>query len=90
MSTNATEPAEQEGYWNHRVMRHRSTFDRVTTIWYEVHEVHYNGDGEITRWTELGTNARGDDLEELAEYLEWMRESLKHPVLNYDDGALLL
>ena len=74
------------GHWNHRVMRHVefSPVQRQEVVWYAIHEVYYNDDGEVNGWKENPDYARGDDLEDLTAYLGLMTEALKHPVLDYE------
>lgn len=78
---------EAKSHWNHRFMRHsekRSPADEVV-IWYGIHEVYYSSN-DTKNWTQNPVPARGEDVEDLTEYLELMAQALPHPMLDFDTG----
>lgn len=72
--------------WNHRVVRHvnPSPLDKDEEYYYQVHEVYYNSDGEVTMMTKEGVSPYGNNIEDLTEILEWMTKALTKPILDYD------
>lgn len=67
--------------WNYRVIRTRTSFGDL----YQVHEVCYADNGDITAWTENSINPAGETLEELKKDIYRQLAALEKPVLDYDD-----
>ena len=65
--------------WNHRVMKHKDGEDDFFTI----HEVYYDKEGKVNRYTAKGTSPGGNSLQELKENLKLMLKSLDKEVLIY-------
>ena len=63
--------------WNYRVV-HRRCGDTDT---FTIHEVFYNGAGEITAMTEDPVEPMGESLQELKDDVELMLTALNHPVV---------
>lgn len=66
------------GYWNYRVLMRQDPTEGET---YEVHEVYYDEDGEISTWTERPTKVGEGSAECLKKTLEHMINALDKPVL---------
>lgn len=67
--------------WNYRVVRTRTSFGEL----YQVHEVYYADNGEITAWTENPINPTGETPEELKKDFSMQLEALEKPVLDRED-----
>jgi hypothetical protein len=73
-------------HWNHRVIRSRRNGEE----WYAIHEVYYDDDGKPETYTAEPDGIEGESLEELRQYLTWMRAALRQPVLTVnDDGQFI-
>lgn len=70
--------------WNHRVIRKKQD-DPDEPYFYQIHEVHYNDDGEVWLWTENPTSPCGGDIEELKRDLLHFAEALDEPILDWDE-----
>jgi len=70
-------------HWNHRVIRRSrpSAFDDSIDESFGIHEVFYEDNGKIISWTQSPIEVSGDTIEDLREYLEWMRLSLDKAIL---------
>lgn len=69
--------------WNYRVVKR--TWDNGTVI-FAIHEAYYD-EGKLEPGT-ITINPcwpQGESLEELQEDLEWYREALSRPILNWED-----
>lgn len=66
--------------WNHRVMRHIEGERDYLAI----HEVYYNNEGLIVKWTDSPVNMVDGTITGLRWELNRMKESLGKPVLEYD------
>lgn len=55
-------------------------------LWYAIHEGYYDNDGMVNGWSQNPDYPRGDDVDDLAGYVEMMAEALTYPVLDYDTG----
>jgi len=66
--------------WNYGVIRTRTSFGDL----YQVYEVYYANDGEITPWTENPINPSGETIDELKEEFSRQLLSLETDGLNYD------
>ncbi len=64
--------------WNHRVMREGGL--------YTIHEVFYHKNGTIRTWTTEPVSPDGESLKELGQSLDWFKEALSKPVLDYETG----
>lgn len=80
------EEMHKAGTWNHRVFRRTYNLGQGTeeTV-LEIHEVHYDENGEIHGITENPTHILCDDVEGLRWTLEKMMESLNKPILDWSD-----
>lgn len=78
--------------WNYRVIekdgflpRELQTYKNEKVTFYEIHEVYYDNEGNITMFSADPISPYGDDLDDLAKDLEKIKEALKKPVLKYSD-----
>lgn len=75
--------------WNYRVVE-KNIADKVdcsyitydTTV-YEIHEVYYDKDGNISMFSADPISPYGNDLDDLAKDLEKIKEALKKSVCKY-------
>lgn len=67
--------------WNHRVLA-KEYKDEVE---FGIHEVFYSDDGVPDACTMNPVAVVGDNLAELVQTLDWMRKSLRQPILSYTD-----
>lgn len=65
--------------WNHRIVQKRDP--HYDDVYYEVHEAHYNDDGQLCAITENPITPYGDDIEGLKWTLEHMLKACDHPIL---------
>ena len=77
-------------YWNYRVVEKdvtnkvkRSEMD-YENVYYELHEVYYDDDHNVTFWSDTSTCPFGD-LEDLKADLEYMLEACSKPILKESD-----
>jgi len=70
--------------WNHRVVR-KSDVHCEDEFYYEIHEAHYNDNGELCAITEDPITACGDDIEALKCTLERMVKACEKPILIDDE-----
>ena len=66
--------------WNHRVVRKRDAHCE-DEFYYEIHEAHYNDDGELCAITEKSIAPYGNDIEGLKWTLEHMLKACEQPIL---------
>ena len=69
--------------WNIRAMKHTHPVED----WYALHEVYYNGFGQVSMWTVNPISITGDSVEELREYLVMCLNDLdksKEDALDFD------
>ncbi len=66
--------------WNHRVIAKEYKGE----LTFAIHEVFYT-DGVPYACTEDAVGVSGENLAELTQTLEWMKEALMRPILNYAD-----
>lgn len=66
--------------WNHRVIRKRDAHCE-DEFYYEIHEAHYNDNGELCAITETPITPYGDDIEGLKCTLERMVKACEKPIL---------
>jgi len=66
--------------WNHRVVRKRDAHCE-DEFYYEIHEAHYNENGELCAITENPIVPSGNDIEELKTIFERMAEACDKPIL---------
>lgn len=71
----------QKMTWNYRVLAHRDG----AGIYFQIHEVYYDEQGNPNGYTERGTTIGSETLESLRSELERMKECLDKPVLSYSD-----
>ncbi len=86
--------------WNHRIVRKRDpNYKEESAAWpefyYEVHEAHYNDNGELCAITENAISPYGESMDDLKEVLGGMIKACETPVLidgeidyaPWDDGG---
>ena len=73
--------------WNYRVVHKSEHKDEGLTIRpvYEIHEVFYDKDGEITSWSPCPSSPVGETLEELREDIDKMLGAFTRGVLDEED-----
>ncbi|MCF7826332.1 MAG: hypothetical protein K9N29_06750 [Candidatus Marinimicrobia bacterium] len=72
-------------YWNTRVVRkYDKTSDKST---FEIHEVHYDDNHQITAWTESAVGPFGETLAELKEDIKHFIEAVQKPILELEHHA---
>jgi hypothetical protein len=69
--------------WGYRVMRHTEE----PPAYFAVHEVHYDGDGNVRGWTQNPAVLLSEDSDGLRWTLERVREALDRPALDFETGA---
>ena len=68
--------------WNHRIVQKEIRVKgKVEETYYEVHEAHYNSNGELCAITEGAVPPVGETVEELEEELQRMIAACKKPIL---------
>jgi len=72
--------------WNYRIMRHNAGSAANDEAHYFVHEVYYQDDGSVLRWTEDGVGCSGETVAELSKDIAWYLTALVKPVLDYATG----
>lgn len=82
--------------WNHRVLKHIDEERAVNgepTIWFAVHEVHYEGrdmqDFKNILWSENASDILGDTFEEMVEYHQMIDKAFDLPILVIKNGKLI-
>lgn len=63
--------------WNHRVL----AYEHKGEVYFEIHEVYYNGIGIPKCYTEKAITVGGDSVEGILWTLDRMKESLAKPIL---------
>ena len=72
--------------WNHRVLAHKSKNPNCKgEIYFQIHEVYYNKDGNPNSYTEKGVSVGGDGYAALQWVLAEMLICLTKPVLDSDN-----
>ena len=69
--------------WNYRVIRHRDLNGGDDFL--QIHEVHYDEEGNPALVTERGVKVGSETPEGLSEVLDMMRAAISRPVLNFED-----
>lgn len=64
--------------WNYRVVKH----EQDDMVFYTIHEVHYDENGEAIAYTENAVPAFGEDHQELKDSLIHQMGALTKPVLD--------
>ena len=67
--------------WNYRILAHKDGDE----MYFQIHEVHYDGDGNPTAYTTNGVAVGDNDLSGINWVLDRMRESINKPILLVDD-----
>lgn len=67
--------------WNYRLMKHENDKGEV---FYGVHEVYYDENGDIEGWSEESVSPVKESVDELKEELERMMMSFEKEMLDYD------
>ncbi len=65
-------------YWNYRVLMRQDPVEGET---YEIHEIYYDEDGEISMWTERPAEVEEGSVESLRHTLTHMLDALDKPPL---------
>lgn len=68
--------------WDYRVVKKYA--ERFDEYFYEIHEIYFNENNEITGITEQPSYPIGDSLEELKERLEHYSSALEKPVIDFE------
>ncbi len=82
------------GWWNYRVIEKTekwdSPFDRKihTENYYEIHEVYYNGKGEIIAWSENSISLYFESYRDFKDTLKHIKQATKRSVLKLEDDKL--
>ena len=63
--------------WNYRIIKH----DTAESVYFAVHEVYYDKQGNITNWTQNPIDITGDSAKEIARTLQMILTDTKQPVL---------
>jgi len=63
--------------WNYRVIESKGVF--------HIHEVYYNGKGEITAMSEDPIAPAGETIEELKNALKYYQQAVKRPILKREE-----
>jgi len=83
--------SQNMSYWNTRVVRKCDKTSETTT--FEIHEVHYDDNHQITAWTESAVGPFGETLAELKEDIKHFIEAIQKPILeleHHSDGERLV
>jgi len=64
--------------WNFRVVKAQY----ATEVWYGIHEVYYDKNGEVEAWTDKPVEVAGCSIRELRETLIQMLECLDKKVID--------
>ncbi len=59
--------------WNYRLLKHDEPTEKE--VWYGLHEVYFEEDGEITTWTENPTIV-GDSVEDVVREVRFILKDL--------------
>jgi len=65
--------------WNYRIVKKR--YNSKEPPYYEIHEVHYNENGEICAITEDAIAPYGETIDEMEQALQYMMDACKKPIL---------
>jgi len=71
--------------WNHRVIHQRVKCLEEWEDQFSIHEVYYDEFGNPINHTIDAISPKGDSIEDLKWVLDKMQESLKHPILSYEN-----
>jgi hypothetical protein len=67
--------------WNHRVLAHETNDE----VYFQIHEVYYDKDGNPDGYAEDGTTVGGESIESISWVLEEMTKCLKKPILSVNN-----
>lgn len=67
--------------WNHRVLQH----EYENEVYYKIHEVYYDKEGNPNGYTANGVGVQADSLEGIKWTLDKMQECLSKPVLSAEN-----
>lgn len=67
--------------WNHRILAYKEDDE----MYFEIHEVHYDKDGNPEFYTENGVSVHAGNLKDLIWVLDKMKECASKPILLADD-----
>ena len=68
--------------WNYRIVRHR--LSQPNEFHYQVHEVYYDGDGNVELISEFSVSPYGESVVDLISDYAKMAEAFKKPVIDYE------
>jgi len=77
--------SQDMSYWNTRVVRKHDETSDITT--FEIHEVHYDDNHQITAWTESAVGPFGETVAELEEDIKHFIEAIRKPILELEHHA---
>lgn len=71
-------------YWNYRIVQKPDIvlLEDYHGLSYEIHEIYYDKNGDMTHMTEQGVSFRAANVKELAKM---MLEALEKPVIKWDE-----
>lgn len=74
------------GWWNYRIIEiEESWTDKEGKVYtekvYEIHEVYYNGNGDVIAWTKNSIGLFFDDYDDLRDVLKHIKKASKKTVL---------
>ena len=81
------------GWWNYRIVEKSNSWigpdgNRHLERYYELHEVYYNGKGEIWSWTENPVGIYFESYEEMKQILKQYKKACKHPILKFEKHGI--
>ena len=79
------------GYWNHRVVRHKSKLQHEELDgkhWFGIHEVYYNEDRSVVGYGETSANLYSNDGGDYGDAVNSLRKQLTHMLTALDKPIL--
>lgn len=87
------------GWFNYRIIEKENSYEgkdgkQYTDIYYEIHEVYYNGKGEPFAWTENPISIWFEDKYDVKAIIQHIKKATKHTILKmvkdkYGDDSLV-
>ena len=73
--------------WNHRLIAHieENENENEEEVYFQIHEVYYDNDGEPEGYTKNGVSVGSDSLEGINWVLDKMKECIDKPIFLADD-----
>ena len=74
------------GWWNYRIFEHTDYWKGIdgkecSETWYDIHEVYYDGNGNIWSWTQDGMKLYFESFKDLKETIKSIKKACKHSIL---------